>query len=1222
MLNRNVSLALCLGVLAGAAFAQSSNQGTGYVFEFASSTAASGQFQPFIYNTALGNPPTYAGPAGANQVIPKPDGSKFYVVGSGGVDDFNSTFSTPATINGITGAPTHAVISPDGRFLLIAGTLGSGSSAVYVLNTSTDAVVLTQPISGSVISIVVSRDAKTAWILATESGQSVIVVVNLVTQQQIGTPVFLRDPVTDNSLAGNPQAMTMSPLGLLYVSAGNEIDEINPPTLAAAATNGGQFPSTGLSTPLKIGVNATAGPLQFSADGTMAYFINSTPYSGNSLLSMSLPSHSIVTWPPFVAGQTPEAFDSILVAGGTSTGSPTRLFAHSPGDTTLWDVAPDLSTPLASCNQIVCPSAVLNNTLATSVLSMALSDELPSSRYLFVLIGGGSQASIYRVDLTTNAVTSQASAALGTGTLQFAIVPPETNPTGFIQFNAQQPNLAAGATALPLIARVLDPVGRPMYNVPVTFTGDASLVFTNVSASTNADGYAQATVTLGQTPGAFPVTLTAGSGSSPLIITFSLTIPGGPIGPNNGPNQMTIISGNGQLIRANNLGQIAAPLVVQLLDTNGNPLVNQPVTFTVVGNTSIAALDNPNATTDTTGTASTDFFPQSIGQNVGFQGTTVTAVATQGSVTFNETIFQTDEPTDPPSVTILQPTSQSIGTVGEGDVVPGAIVATVSLHAFGSSSQVPNVAINILTNDGQGNPGPGICKGNPLTDATGTVSCDFVPVCATAIDASTMSPWGLGLHFFDIDLGGANTHTDYSVTVTAGSTRTLSIPTSNSGNNQSGRPGAALTLPLTAIVTDQCGSATQGATVTWTVTQGTATISNTSTVSNQGGTVQTHVTLGQTPGTVTIVASLNATTLVTFTETITAVVGSLKLVSGGGQVALLNQAFAPIVFQITDTSNNPVPGLLVSFSIASGSASLGTPSTTTNAQGQVSLNVTAGNVAGPVTVTATYGTFTASANLTVTAPGPGVTVSSFVNAASNQVGLTPCGLAVVTGSGLAPGISGVVLGGNALGIGPLPYTLSGVSITINGTPAPLQAVSNQNGTQQVNFQTPCELVTGSPATVVVTVGSVTTQVTGVTVYPAQPGIFTYPGTSGANYGYVVDSNGNTLTPSNLAHAGQTYYLITTGLGQTNPPALTNSVGTGETIPPQDIILAINNIGVPVTSVQYQQGSRGLYVITFQIQAVSNGSPFPTGTNLPVSLGVTVNQQTFFDNSPVALPGIQ
>ena len=152
---------------------------------------------------------------------------------------------------------------------------------------------------------------------------------------------------------------------------------------------------------------------------------------------MSLPGHNVISWPPFVAGQQTELFDSIVIAGATNTGSPTRLLAHTPGDTTIWDVAPDFSTVTISALNSVLP--------ATSVVSMALSNELPTPRYLYALVGGGTQASIYRVDLTTNAVTSQASAALGTGTLQFAIVPPETNPTGFITFNAMQNNLAPGA---------------------------------------------------------------------------------------------------------------------------------------------------------------------------------------------------------------------------------------------------------------------------------------------------------------------------------------------------------------------------------------------------------------------------------------------------------------------------------------------------------------------------------------------------------------------------------------------------------------------------------------------------------------------------------------------------------------------------------------------------------------------------------------------------------
>ena len=483
----------------------------------------------------------------------------------------------------------------------------------------------------------------------------------------------------------------------------------------------------------------------------------------------------------------------------------------------------------------------------------------------------------------------------------------------------------------------------------------------------------------------------------------------------------------------------------------------------------------------------------------------------------------------------------------------------------------------------------GYCQGNPLTadtgNAIGTVTCNYVASCSA----------GLGLHNVTVDLGNALDNT-FQMNFTTGKTQTLAI---TGGNNQSGRPGTALTLPLTATVTDQCGNPLQNQTVTWkVVTAGTATLATTSSLSTQGGTVTTHVTLGQIPGNVQITATIGNSASVTFTETVQAVVGSLKLVSGGGQSALLNQPFtAPLVFQLSDTSNNPVQNLAVTFALTGGSATLGATTATTNAQGQVSLSVTAGNTAGPVTIAASYGTFSVLASLTVTAPGPQVSVSSFTNWASGQAGLTPCGLAIVTGSGLATGITGVVNGTN-LGIGPWPYTLSGVSISINGTPVPIAAVSNQNGIQQVYFQTPCELVTGSPATVVVQVGSTSTQVAGVTVYPAQPGIFTYAGPSGAAFAYVIDSNGNALTPSNLASAGNTYYLITTGMGQTTPAAVTNSVGTGsQIISPSNVILAINNVGVPVTSVQYQEGERGQYIIAFTIPV-----PFATGSNLPISLG--------------------
>ena len=77
----------------------------------------------------------------------------------------------------------------------------------------------------------------------------------------------------------------------------------------------------------------------------------------------------------------------------------------------------------------------------------------------------------------------------------------------------------------------------------------------------------------------------------------------------------------------------------------------------------------------------------------------------------------------------------------------------------------------------------------------------------------------------------------------------------------------------------------------------------------------------------------------------------------------------------------------------------------------------------------------------------------------------------MTGVGLAATVQGV-LPGNALGFGPLPYSLGGVTMYINGVAVPLYSVSNFNGVQQINFQTPCETAPGL-ATAVIQVNGAT-----------------------------------------------------------------------------------------------------------------------------------------------------
>ena len=68
-----------------------------------------------------------------------------------------------------------------------------------------------------------------------------------------------------------------------------------------------------------------------------------------------------------------------------------------------------------------------------------------------------------------------------------------------------------------------------------------------------------------------------------------------------------------------------------------------------------------------------------------------------------------------------------------------------------------------------------------------------------------------------------------------------------SGNNQSGRPGAALANPFIVEVIDANDDAVSGVTVTFAVTAGDGTLSATSTTTNASGRAQTTLTLGDAP---------------------------------------------------------------------------------------------------------------------------------------------------------------------------------------------------------------------------------------------------------------------------------------------------------------------------------------------------------------------------------------
>src|SRR5262249_30140295 len=128
---------------------------------------------------------------------------------------------------------------------------------------------------------------------------------------------------------------------------------------------------------------------------------------------------------------------------------------------------------------------------------------------------------------------------------------------------------------------------------------------------------------------------------------------------------------------------------------------------------------------------------------------------------------------------------------------------------------------------------------------------------------------------------------------------------------------------------------------------------------------------------------------------------------------------------------------------------------------------------------------------------------------------TPVVNAVVNGAsfvggGVVPGEIATLFGDNltsSSGINitstlPLPNVFLNDSVVVNAQPAPLFAVDNVNGQQQINFQVPWEAAGGSVANIAVNNNGTTSSSISVPVLDAQPGIFSYS-VSGNTFGAIL-----------------------------------------------------------------------------------------------------------------------
>ena len=235
------------------------------------------------------------------------------------------------------------------------------------------------------------------------------------------------------------------------------------------------------------------------------------------------------------------------------------------------------------------------------------------------------------------------------------------------------------------------------------------------------------------------------------------------------------------------------------------------------------------------------------------------------------------------------------------------------------------VTFTVVTGDGT------LSVGTATTDASGQAS--------STLHLGTEA----GTHMVEV---GAE---DISETVTFTAEAIPPTLTSVSGDNQSAGTGTALANPFVVEVRDGNDNPLAGVAVTFTITTGDGSLSDTSVDTNAAGRAESTLTLGE-PGAHTVeVRAEGISETVTFTAE--AIPPTLMSVLGNDQIGAAGTALAnPFVVAVHDGNGKPLPGVLVTFVIVTEDGTLTNLIATTDAKGEAKSTLTLGAEAGAYTV--------------------------------------------------------------------------------------------------------------------------------------------------------------------------------------------------------------------------------------------------------------------------------
>lgn len=517
---------------------------------------------------------------------------------------------------------------------------------------------------------------------------------------------------------------------------------------------------------------------------------------------------------------------------------------------------------------------------------------------------------------------------------------------------------------------------------------------------------------------------------------------------------------------------------------------------------------------------------------------------------------------------------------------------TSSRDLRGSVGQTLADSIRIEARDANGLPAPGVAL-----FFSSDLNVTFSPSVAitgfdgaAAVDTTLGCPGGSGL----IRIGPLPGTSSIGVNIDI-ATGGPALLNKMQGDGQFGRPGERLSSKaLVVSVTNLCLQGVQRETVRWSVEPpDAATLENVIGTTDARGRSSAIARLGARPGPFNVIARHGSRTQ-TFTLTVAPKPAGINRISDARVTLPRNTTSDPLAVEIVSAEGVGVPGVGVSFAILEGAGGLTETSAETGANGRASTRFVAPGAFGITRVRATAditaaalagidlpkGQSALTADFTIVTGGRRPVIipdGGFVNGASFRLGFTPGGLGSIFGVGLMEDVSGVVAPSGP----PFPTTLRGVSVTINGFPAPLLALANVAGREQINLQAPFEVEPG-PATVVVSNNGTEAVFENVPVNASQPGIFEVQ-VGGSFYAAALHTDFRLVSPSDPARPGEVILLFLTGMGPLQTPVGTNQAGP---MPPTRTVFApvvgIDDAGVENFGGFYAPGLVTAYQVNFRV----------------------------------------